>query len=164
MSRPVSDPFRRAVDRPETDEVLITLVTVDHPDLAGGPLRLSSDEVDTVSRGETYVARAFSILPPDDVDGRQRPARFSVPVVRAPGGAGDPVAVLRQIETPPTITIELVLASQPDVVDVSWPNLELTDFDVEAEILSGSLRRKQVAGVGVPYKRFTPALVPGLFR
>ena len=158
MSRAVSDILRAAVNAQDTAEVYIILLTLDHPEL-DGPIRLTSDAVDTVSRGETFAAVPIDITLPDDTEDRPPTARLTVSAVDR-----TVVQAVRSINTSPSVTIEVVLASDPDRVEVRWPDLELRNVSYDAVVVSGEVTLQNFAQRAFPARRFDPATFPGLFQ
>lgn len=157
MSRSVSLTLRQAANAPETGEVFLVLLTIDHPDLPV-PLRVSSDGVDTLSRGETFVACPFGLTLPDDGDERPPKARLTIDNVdRAI------VKAVRGITTAPRVLIEVVLASDPDLVEASFPDFELQEARFDALTVEGELGLESFFREPYPAQRFTPAGFPGLF-
>lgn len=169
MSRSVSQVFRQAAFSEETDEVIIVLLTIMHGGITQ-PIRLSSDPTQrldepveevvygTVSRGEQYIYYPFQIdLPSDEAEAAPR-ARISVDNVRR-----EITQAIRSITTPPTVTIEIVLASQPDVVEAVFPSFDLAEVTYDALTVSGTLTLDSLAGEPYPAGRYDPARFPGLF-
>ena len=157
MSRNVSNLVKQAINAQETGEVFIVLLTIDHPDLAE-PMRLSSDAVDTVSRSNTYVAFPFDIsLPNDQAD---RPPRAGL---RIDNVDRQIVQTLRTITSAPTVLMEVVLGSDPDTVEASWPDFQLLDADYDHLVVAGELGQELFLNEPWPGRSFTPADFPGLF-
>lgn len=169
MSRSVSQVFRQAAFSEETDEVVIVLLTIMHGGITK-PIRLSSDPTQrleepveevvygTVSRGENFLFYPFGIdLPSDEAEAAPR-ARISVDNVRR-----EITKAIRSITTPPTVTIEIVLASQPDVVEAVFPEFDLVDVKYDSLVVEGTLTLDSLAGEPYPAGRYDPARFPGLF-
>lgn len=154
---PVSDAFRRAAYAQETDEVFIELVTLDHPELEE-PIRVTSDGVETVSRGETYVPFPFRLLLPDDSDDAEITANLEIDNV-----SREILVTLRQLSSAPTATLEIVLASDPDVVEQSFPDFEIREIPWDALTLTGVLTQESFLNEPYPAGIFAPAWFRGLF-
>ena len=65
----VTQAFKNEAYAEGTGQAYLTLLTVDHPDLAA-PFRFTSDGAQTVSGGEVYTPLAFQAVLPDRVQGR----------------------------------------------------------------------------------------------
>ncbi len=157
MSRSVSDTFKIAVNAPQTGECPILLVTIDHADLTS-PIRVSSDGVDTVSRTNTFTACPFRLALPSDSD--ERPPRAALEVDNVDRAQ---VQAIRSITGAPTVLMEIVLASDPDTVEASFPDFELKRADYDRLAVSGELSLENFLGEPYPAAKFTPADFPGVF-
>ena len=157
MSRAVSVTLKSAVNAPETGEAFLVLVTIDHADLAAA-IRVTSDGVDTVSNGNTFVAFPFEISLPDSrVEGAPR-AKLTIDNVDR-----QIVQAVRDISTAADVTVDVVLASDPDTVEASFPDFKLRDVTFDALTVTGELTVEHFAGEPYPAAIFSPANFPGLF-
>lgn len=169
MSRNVSDVFRQAAFAEETDEVVAVLLTLMHGGLTA-PIRLSSDSTErleepveevvygTVSRGERYIYYPFAIELPSDRAEEAPLAKVTIDNVRR-----EITQAIRSITTPPLVTIEVVLASQPDVVEAVFPQFDLVGVTYDSLAVEGKLTLDSLAGEPYPAGRYDPARFPGLF-
>ena len=153
MTRSVSDALKRAVYAAETEEVFIVLLTIAHAEMEE-PFRLSSDAVDTVSRGETYYAYPFEVQLPDDSE----KARITVDNIDR-----NIVAAIRSISTWPTVTLEVVLASDPDVVEASFEDFQMREITYNSLVVEGTLSMEALLQEPYPAGTFNPSQFPGLF-
>lgn len=157
MSRDVSLSLREAVNAPETGEVFLVLLTIDHPDL-GAPIRVTSDAVDTVSRGETFVAFPFELTLPED--GEDRPPRARLRIDNVDRRI---VQAVREIASAPTVLMEVVRAADPDTVEAAFPEFRLRDVSYDALVVEGELSLESFLAEPYPAGIFSPAEFPGLF-
>lgn len=167
MSRTVSLTFRGAMNSQESADVVIVLLTISHPSYAE-PLRLSSDpttrlsetplQYGTVSRGDTYLFCPFSASLPDDVGERAPTARLMLENV-----SRDLVTLIRSIPSPASATIELVLASSPDAVEIEYPAFQVRNASYNANVLTLELSIDALTDEPFPAGTFNPSSFPGLF-
>lgn len=156
MSRSLSTRAIASANAQTTDEVWLVLLTISHSTLAT-PIRVVNNNEDVVSRGNTYQWFPFDIeLPGEDVDSPSR-ARLRIDNVDR-----TIVNTIRSITTPPTVTLEVILASAPDVVEVSFTGLSLREVDYDAQSVSGELVFESIFTEPVTLT-MTPARFPGLF-
>jgi len=159
--------FRAAAYAERTGEVPVVLVTVTHESL-DAPLYFSSDPTSrittdplvygTVSRGNTYTYLPMSlVLPEDSLDTEPAMQLQLDNVMRTL------TPLLRSISTPALVTVELVLASTPDVVEATWPQFEISKSTPVADTVSIDLTTDSDATEPYPAGSFTPAGFPGLF-
>ena len=119
---------REATFKVSSDEIFLALLTISHPDLGvDDPLRISSDTVDTISNGETFQSVPFEFILPGDKDGR-----VIATDIRVEGVTDLILPGLRAITSRPSLLIQVVLASTPDVVEVSFDNFFLRKADYDA--------------------------------
>lgn len=155
--------FRRAAAAENTGEVLVTLLTIEAAGLSE-PLRFAGDGATAVgqhtdSRGERYVWTWFTVELPEQVDGRARPARIVIPNLSA-----EVIEAIRSTVAPPIVTVEMVLASDPDTVEAGPWYFELRTSETGAGLIEGGLAVEPVDDGYCPMVRFTPATCPGIFQ
>lgn len=157
MTRSVSTTFKQAVAAQETGEAFLVLLTISHADLAA-PIRVSSDAVNTTSRGETYVAFPFDLALPDDNRSSAPRARLTIDNVDR-----QIVEAMRLIQSPPTVLMEVVLASDPDTVEAEFPAFKLRSVEVDILTVRGDLTIELFEDEPYPAGSFVPSAFPGLF-
>lgn len=167
MARVLSSGFLSALYAQESEEVVVCLLTVDHPELEA-PIRLSSDPTvrisadpliyATTSRGEEFVYLPFEFNLPDDKSDSPPRVQLSVDNVER-----SLVGVLRSFSTPASILVELVLASDPDTVEIAKPSLQLSDVSIDDLKVNATLVADPLINEPHPAGQFTPGSFPGLF-
>ena len=160
MSRTLSNVFKTAASAQETGEVLVALVTITHALILGGPLRLVQNLQDLTSNGNVYTAFPFQIRLPDDTD-------EGIPQVSLTIDSVDRsiMAAIRSLPptSAPAVQVDLVLASQPNVVELSVQNLTLRNVRGDALQIEGDLRMDEEDLAMFPKDAFTPQNFPGMF-
>lgn len=157
MSRSLSTVAKIAIFSQETAEVFLLLLTIAHPNLSP-PIRVVNNQQDITSGGDTYTAFPFEITLPDEKE-------ESIPWMRLAIDNVDKqiVQAMRSLTSPPTITLTVVLASQPDTVEVSFTGFVLRDVTHNALVVEGSLMLEDVLNEAYSQHSFTPNLYAGLF-
>lgn len=157
----------KAFFSPDSGEQIVTLLTfvagATTIRLADGYTQRISETADevlygVVSRGNAFTFLPFSLsLPGEDAD--QAPAcQITMhDVTRAI------MPVIRGLTAPPAVTMELVLASTPDVVEVAFAGFQLNGIQYTAEQITGSLNVDMFALEPFPAHSFVPSSFPGLF-
>lgn len=154
----------------ETDEREVCLLTLTHP-AWDTPVRLSTDattylgEYDdgspmygTISRGETYDYCPMQPALPDSQDEQPPTGRVSIENVSRIVGP-----YLRMIDDEyPRVTVEVVLASTPDVVDQVWPELDLNSMKMDQSTCEVDITMDVASDDAIPWMRFIPAFFPNL--
>lgn len=165
--RQLSAGFLAGMYDQETDEVVICLLTVTHPDL-GAPIYLSSDPTErisldpliyaTISRTQEYLYLPFDFTLPEDKS--DSPPRIQLSMDNTDRSL---VTLLRSISSPATILVELVLASTPNDVEIAMPSLELSDVTIDQGRITATLVADSLINEPHPARLFTPGAFPGLF-
>jgi len=167
----VSADFRQAAYAAETGRVVIALLTLTHEDLAV-PIRISSDPTQrieslssvteivygTVSRGQTYVFLPLEIKLPSDTD--EGPGEMTISFDNVHRAYTQPI---REIFTPVSVNVEIVLDNALDTVEAQWPEFLLTNIRYDAATISGTLKLETLEREPFPAGSFTPSQFPGLF-
>ena len=171
--RTLSLTFRRSHTDEMSGEIDVMLVTIAHPDLVGlghadGKIRLSSDpterfSVDPLRYGTTSRSQEFEFLPfawriPEDGE----EAQPTIPLAIA-NFSQDLVALLRSTTEPALVTCEVVAASAPDVVEIAFPEFDLTSVQGDTALLTITLSIDMLSNEPVPADTVSPAYFPGLF-
>jgi Domain of unknown function (DUF1833) len=156
MPRRISPTLLRAIAAQESDEVLVVLLTLSHPSI-DEPLRVCNDSQDVVSRGETFLSLPFIVTMPDD-------SPTSVPQVNITLDAIDRsfIQAIRSIDSAPSLLMELVLASDPDSVEMDW-DFVLRNVEYDAFSITGTLSYEQILDEPYPGDEVTPSTLPGVF-
>ena len=157
MPRTLSAAARRAAFAAETGEWWVTLITLSHPSLPE-PLRFCTDTVDTVSRGHTFHRSPIQVVLPDDSGDQTQTSRLTIDNLDQAY-----TQALRSITTPLTVLLEVVLASDPDTVEMSCPDLQLRRATLDDAIIDGELTGDGLVGEPFPAQIMAPSGFPGLF-
>ncbi len=160
--------FREAVYRPETGEIPVVLITLDHASLPD-PIRVSTDngqtfEINgrtvrgTISNGFQFVYCPVTISLPDDSEETISEASIEIDNVER-----SVLAAVRSIQSPPTITMQIVLASTPNIIEAQFLNFKLVSVDADPLTISGKLSLGNFLGEPYPGMSMNPSNFPGLF-
>jgi len=161
----------RAVFSPEADSDLYMLLTIYDPTnpatviarLADGyTQRISETDDDVVygvvSRGNNYIFLPMNISLPTEVEAQAPTCSITMHDVTR-----YIMPLIRQLNGPPSVKLELVLSSTPDTVEASFSEFYLTGITYNAESVSGNLSMIDYSREGFPQHSFTPFLFPGMF-
>lgn len=154
---PLSAKATAALFAQETAEVFLVLLTVEHQDLAE-PIRVVNNTEDITSRGHLFVGWPFEVTLPDS-----DPQQVSRATLRIDNVDRQITAAIRGLTSSPTLTFEVIMASTPDVVEVSFGNMQLESVQYDALEISGELTYENVLIEPYPGDSFTPQNFPGLF-
>ena len=167
MSRAVSFDFLSTAYGQETSETVIGLFVFSHDDLAE-PFYISTDPTErissnpllyaTTSRGNQYLFLPIRFTMPDDKTGSPPIVQLEMDNVNA-----EMIDILRSINSPLTVSLELVLASDPDTVEISFPSFQMADISVTEGQIVASLNVDALFNEPYPAYQMTPGTFPGLF-
>jgi hypothetical protein len=148
----------QAVLEPNTAEVFLFLLTFDHPNFEN-PIRLVNDLDNITSRGNIYTAFPLKLeLPPDDAD--------SLPTVQitVENASLDLVDELRSIQSPMSMTLEVILASTPDTIETSIENMRVAQVQYDKQTIQMTCTVDDLLNTAFPKEKYLPSNFPGLFR
>jgi len=149
----VSATFKAAAYAQQTNEVVLVILEIDHDDLAA-PIRVVNNTENITSGGDEYLAAGFDIKLPDD-DGKTTISVCNVDRIM--------VQAIRSISSRPTVTISVILASDPDTIEVGPYIMELSEVSYDAFTVTGTLTFDNFLDEPFPGDKFNPGIFPGLF-
>lgn len=155
--REVSAEYMQSMFARETDLVTAVLLTIDHS-LLSSPIRVTSDSVDTISNGNTFIPYPFKLVIPNDEDDTQAVAKLTIDNV----GRGLIATLRSAVGEPPTILIEIVKSSDWDEVEVSIPGFVLGNVTFDIFSIQGDLLFDTRQNEPCPAGRFTPGFFPNV--
>ena len=164
--RPLSNAAKHAIYAQQTDEVFIILATISNPNFEDD-IRVCSDPYEllpdagvkgVVSRGQEYIYLPFTINLPAQDDTGVAKASISIDNI-----SREIVSAVRKASSSLGITIEIVLASAVDNVEVSVQDFRLERVSYDAFTVSGDISAEYFDLEPFPARRFTPSDFPGLF-
>ena len=160
----------RAMFSPDSDETLITLLTVYDEDnvtpiahIADNFTKRISETTEHVtygvtSRGIDYTFIPLQITLPSDEDNTAPRCQIVLQDVTR-----EVTPLIRAISKPPRIALELVLNSSPDIVEVSFYDFYISNISYNAETVTFTLEMINYQTEPFPCYSFTPRFFPGLY-
>ena len=135
---------KAAAQAPESDEVFLVLIEISHPNWAT-PFYMVDNTVEIVSKGKTYIPWPFELVLGDD-NGE------TLPEVSLIIDNVDPalVEIIRTTQDPPSMSISVVLASAPDVLEVFISGLTLRNVEFDAMKITWTLYAESLADQRFP--------------
>ena len=140
----------------ETEEVWLLLLTFEHDDL-DEPIRVVNNNENITSDGNVYHAVSFDIVLP--IDSADRPP---LPRLVVDNVSRELIESLREISSPPTVTIQIIRAADPDTVELTWQDFVLRDAKWDELRITGTLTQDDIATESFPADIFSPAQFRGL--
>jgi hypothetical protein len=127
-------------------------------DTSFSDIRLVSNSVDIVSRGNTYTAFPIMITLPTDSGDTVREAAIEFDNVSL-----ELIDEIRSVVSPITAKIEIVLASLPDEVQIVYDELKIRNITYNKQRISARLYMDTFLNVELGSETYTPSKYPGLF-
>lgn len=139
----------------ESPDPFLTLITLSNETFTA---RLVNNSVDVVSRGFTYTAFPMKIrLPIDDGESTRDVA------IDFDNASLDLITNLRSVSGNIGVTIEMILASMPDTVQMSIEDLLISTITYDATKISARLIMDSFLAIEMTSERYNPNNFPGLF-
>jgi hypothetical protein len=140
----------------QTAEVWLILLKMSHPSLPDD-VRIVNNYTSVTSGGDLYIALPFVCeFPTEDPDSPGEARIYIDNIDRTI------VNAIREMDTPPSITLQVVLASQPNTVEASFAGMTLRDCKWDVQAVSGVLRFEDISTEPVSVQ-MTPQRFPGMF-
>ena len=149
--------FRQAAFANETDEVFLVLLTMSHDEFVQD-FRFVNNMVDIYSRNMRFIAYAFEITLPDQVE--DRPPRASIRVDNVDRRI---IEGVRSVSSAIGIKIEVIMASAPDDPEITFSGFQLGSVEADAFTVNGELVLDDLTVEPYPAGAFTPAGFAGMF-
>jgi hypothetical protein len=131
-----------------TDEISYETFTTTDDDIIYG----------VISRGESFLYLPMQIILPDEVDGRNPRATITFFNI-----TGHLIPLVRTLNLPPPITIELILSDNPDEVEISFSDLYMFNISYNKDTVTAEISLPGLDREPFPQHSFTPFYFPGLF-
>lgn len=132
------------------------LVTLSDPSFAD--IRLARNTVNIVSRGQTYLAFPMEIRLPADDGERARDV-----VIEFDNVSLELIDEIRTVTRPIGVKIEMVLASAPDVLQLSYEDLKIRNISYNQQKVIATLFMDSFLNVALGSEVYAPQNYPGLF-
>jgi hypothetical protein len=156
MARTLSAKARLAIFSPETPSLFVVLVAIGEGVLSP-PIRVCSGGANLTHQGDAYLYAPFRITLPSDIEQQSQVTIEIDNVDRSIAQAAYAVV------DPLPVTIKIVLADQPDVIEAGPYVMTLRGLDVDALLVTGALAFEDLLNEPYPADQITPALFPGSF-
>ena len=156
----------RTVNVACTGEAFIILLSIEHPSLTP-PARISNDPTQllpiaqvrgTISNGDEYVYLPFEFIFPN-----QESDTSPVAQLRIDNVSREISTIIDSISSPPTIQIQVVLSSTPDIVELVLRDFKLQRTEWNILTITGDITVEHFEQEPYPSGRFNPSGFPGLF-
>jgi hypothetical protein len=156
MARALSPTALAAINAPECEEVFLWLMKIRNDEIVD--INVVNNTEDITSNGEVYTAFGFGIILSED-DGER------LPEVRLTIDNVDRMLIdeIRGVSTPLIVDLSLVLASNPDNVEMEFPKMTLRRVSYNETLITGTLVVAEILASRFPADKMSPLDYPGLY-
>lgn len=162
----------RAIYAQESGDYPILLLTISHKNMSED-IRISTDPTTrlpafttdenvvygTVSQSLDFIYCPIEISLPSDEEDSAPQTELTVSNV-----GRELVEAIRSLETSPTVTMEMVLASNTDQLEGHIAGFQFQDITINTLTITGTLTIETLTNEPFPFRTFTPSTAPGLFK
>jgi hypothetical protein len=122
-----------AGNKPETDEVFLYILEINHPVLVT-PIRVVNNNENIISNGDTYLATAFKFTPPSQEGGELTPAKLTIDNIDR-----TIMLAVRSISDSLQVNASVILASDPDTIEIGPLSMELIKVSYNVSTITGEI-------------------------
>lgn len=157
MPRQFTQQALREMNALQSGVAFFNLITITHVDL-GTPIRIVANNTDVISRANTYLAYPVQLSLPVD-DGEALPST----TITVDNVDRLLMQSIRTLSSAPQFLIEMVLSSDPDIVELVIPDMFVRSADYNMQTVTLELGVEDLLNIEFPAHKFTPQYNPGLF-
>lgn len=139
-----------------SSDPFLMLVTISHSSFE--TLYLVNNTESIVSRGITFEAFPMEITLPGDDGESSREVRIDFDNVSL-----ELISEFRKITTPADVKVEMLLASEPDIIQLSIEDLKLRNISYNKSRISARLFMDSFLNIELTSEKYNPSNFPGLF-
>ena len=159
MARTVSLEAMRGMFAQETGEIPLICLTLEHNSFEDGPIRVVYNTEPITRIAGIFYPAPFDITLPEETDDKVPQVQLSLPNMES--------NIIRQLKTISgriKVTMEIVLASHPDVLEAGPFQFYTLNATFNVESIQASLGYEEdILNTLFPADSYTPANSPGMF-
>lgn len=155
MPSEISNEVKAQLFAQESGDPFLTLVTFQNDDFV---VRLVNNSKDITSRGNIFTAFPMTIRLP--VDDGQTTRDFQIQMDNA---SLLMIENLRSVTGKVNVTIEMILASMPDVPQIAFEDLSLSSITYSSQQITATIIFDNFMSIEMTSERYMPTNFPGLF-
>lgn len=155
MSNELSNELKAQIFAQQSEDPFLTLVTLTGPSFT---FRLVNNSKNIISNGQTFMAFPMKVrLPVDDGESARD---FQIEFDNASLLL---ISSLRSVTSPINCQIDMILASMPDVIQMSVTDLLIRSIVYDKSRVSAKIVLDNFLAVAMTSERYTPIAYPGMF-
>ena len=137
-------------------ETFLWLLHLSHPNITD--IYVVNNNVNIPSNGQVYTAYAFEIIVADDTGDKSPEMQLRIDNVDR-----SLIDEVRQVPTPITVDAQLIMASDPDTIEMDFPEMTLRKVSYNATLITGTLVVDEVLNLRFPADIVNAREYPGVF-
>ena len=157
MSNALSPELLAQIFAQESDDPFLTLVTLSHESF-DEDIRLVNNSENITSQGNVFLAFPMKIRFP--VDDGETTRNFQIEFDNV---SLDLIEEIRSVTTAIGVKIEMILASMPDVIQVSQSELSIQSLNYNKSRITANIILDNFLNTELTSEKYTPTNFPGLF-
>jgi hypothetical protein len=147
-----------AIHARETADGVITLCTIESPELQDDPYRLAMSSAPVVSNGMTFIPYDFDVILPQD----ERDNQPAGQIVFSNINPVELIPWMSALREPPLCTIQLVRKLNPNDILRTYHKFTLGNRVYDVSTIQCTLVRPDLTRKPYPKDAFSPSTAPGL--
>lgn len=140
----------------ESNDPFLSLLTLSHTNF--GTLHFVNNSEEIISNGMTFVPFPFTLVLPADDGEAVKDIQLLLDNTSL-----ELIEELRSITDYIQVQIQLVLAANPDLVEVEVPGLKINNIEYNVSTITATLVLDNFLNTELASERYTPIFYPGLF-
>lgn len=157
MSNQLSPELLAQLYSQESNDPFLTLITLSHPSFPQD-IRLVNNTENVTSNGLEFIAFPMKIVLPRDDGETNREVTIEFDNVSL-----ELMTELRTVTTFIDVKLEMVLASIPDAVQMSFEELKIQSINYNKTRVSARLFMDSFLNTEISSEKYTPSNYPGIF-
>jgi hypothetical protein len=140
----------------QSDDPFLMLVEISHPSFA--TLYFVNNTVNITSRGQEYLAFPMEIgLPADNPESNREVS------IAFDNASLELIEEIRSVTSPMDVKIEMILASDPDTVEIELGELKIRGLTYNKSRIEARLYMDDFLNTELSSEKYTPSNFPGIF-
>ena len=154
--RQLSNQFLAQLYSSQSDDPFLTLLEISHDSFS--TLYFVNNTENITSNGQEYLAFPMILTLPSDDTETNREVTLTFDNVSL-----ELINEIRTVTTPMDVVMKMVLASNPDNVEIEVGELKIRDLTYNVNTISCKLYMDDFLNTEIPSEKYTPINFPGIF-
>lgn len=158
MSRDLSVNLLNQLFAQNSDDPFLLLLTLEHVSFSS-TIRIVNNNENITSNGDVFTAFPLKVTLPVEDGETERSLQMVVDNVSLAL-----IGELRSVTDPVDVKVQMVLASNPDVIEIEYGEMKLGNITYDSQRIQGSLYLDDFLNTDMNSEKYTPTKYPGVFQ